>query len=362
MSIAISDAARKPAGYGDRRFRLDGLGLTLVIIVLAVIFTAINPRFATMTNFLNVLTQASTYVILAMGMTFVISSAGIDLSVGSILALVTCVLFWMLQKLGLDPVVAVALMFALAMMLGALNGLMIAYLAIPALIATLGSMVTLRGFALVHSAGHLWFGLPPSLVYIGQGKLFGVVPIPVIIAAAFVALAYWIFFKTRFGVHCCAVGGNREAARLAGIRINLVTVLVYVFVAFSTALGGLLWVARVDGTQATIGIGMEIHVIAAVIIGGTSLFGGRGSIYGSVLGAVLLAMLNNALVIAGADFFWQQVAIGLIVVVAVTINNIRENRIGWLSQLWVHGVARRRRPVLAEQEGSIKREPREEQS
>lgn len=336
MSVATTAAPRRTIGKSDRRFRLEGLGLTIVIIVLAIVFTAINPRFATVTNFLNVLTQASTYVILAMGMTFVISSAGIDLSVGSILALVTCVMFWMIKQLGIDPALAVGLTFLLAMGLGAINGLMIAYLAIPALIATLGSMVTLRGFALVHSAGNLWFGLPPELVYLGQGKAFGVVPVPLIIAAVFVVFAYWLFNKSTFGVHCCAVGGNREAARLAGIRVDRVTVLVYVFMAFCTALGGLLWVTRVDGTQATIGTGMEIHVIAAVIIGGTSLFGGRGSIYGSVLGAVLLSMLNNALVIAGADFFWQQVAIGIIVVVAVTINNIRENRIDWLSQLVSH--------------------------
>ncbi|MGF1626121.1 MAG: ABC transporter permease [Alphaproteobacteria bacterium] len=336
MAVTATQMDKRAIGRSDRRFRLDGLGLTLVIVALAVMFTLINPNFATITNFLNVLTQASTYVILAMGMTFVISSAGIDLSIGSILALVTCLLFWMIQSLGMPSGLAVPIMFGLAVLLGLINGVMITYLAIPALIATLGSMVTLRGFALVHSAGNLWFGLPPELLYLGQGKLFGVVPVPVIIAAFAVAACYWLFKKTRFGVHVCAVGGNREAARLAGIRINRVTILVYVLMAACTALGGLLWVARVDGTQATIGTGMEIHVIAAVIIGGTSLFGGKGSIYGAVLGAILLSMLNNALVIAGADFFWQQVVIGLIVVAAVIINNVRENRIGWLKQLRTH--------------------------
>lgn len=336
MAATAIHTSDKSIGRSDRRFRLDGLGLTLVIIALAVIFTLINPRFATVTNFLNVLTQASTYVILALGMTFVISSAGIDLSIGSVLAFVTCVLFWMILTLGLHPGLAVVLMFGFAMVLGLINGLMITYLAIPALIATLGSMVTIRGFALVHSAGNLWFGLPPELVYLGQGKVLGIIPVPVVIAALAVAFAYWLFNKTRFGVHVCAVGGNREAARLAGIRINRVIILVYVFMAACVAMGGLLWVTRVDGTQATIGTGMEIHVIAAVIIGGTSLFGGRGSIYGAVLGAILLSMLNNALVIAGADFFWQQVAIGLIVILAVTINNIRENRIGWVNRLRNH--------------------------
>lgn len=336
MVTTISQARHKAIGHSDRRFRLEGLGLTLAVVALAVLFAVINPRFATVANLLNVLTQASTYVILAMGMTFVISKAGIDLSIGAMLALVTCMFFWMIQDVGINPLVALVLMFAMATALGALNGVMIAYLAIPALIATLGSMVALRGFALVHSAGNLWFGLPPSIVWLGQGQLFGVVPVPVVVAALFVAFAYWLFNKTRFGVHCCAVGGDREAARLAGIRVNRIEVLVYSFMGFAVALGGLLWMARIDATQATIGTGMEIHVIAAVIIGGTSLFGGKGTIYGSLVGAILLAMLNNALVIAGVDFFWQQVAIGFIVVIAVTINNIRENRIGWISQLRGH--------------------------
>lgn len=330
--MTTADITTKVLGSSDRRYRLDGLGLTIVIVVLAVIFTLINPRFATVANFLNVLTQASTYAILAMGMTFVISSAGIDLSIGSVLALVTCVLFWMIQTLGLPPYLAVALMAAMAMALGLVNGLLITALAIPPLIATLGTMVTLRGFALVHSAGQLWFGLPAEILWLGQGRLFGI-PVPVIIAGLFIGYSFWLFNKTRFGMYTRAIGGNREAARLAGINVNRITVLVYMFMAFCVAIGGLLWVARVDGTQATIGVGMEIHVIAAVIIGGTSLFGGRGSIYGAVIGAILLAMLNNALVIAGADFFWQQVAIGIIVVVAVTVNNVRENRIGWLNRL-----------------------------
>ncbi len=329
--MSSADISTKVVGSSDRRFRLDGLGLTLAFIALAIVFTLINPRFATPTNFLNVLTQASTYAILALGMTFVISSAGIDLSVGSILALVTCLLFWMIQKLGVPPYLAVAIMFAIAIGLGLINGLMITMLAIPPLIATLGAMVTLRGFALVHSAGQLWFGLPAEVVWLGQGRVLDV-PVPVYIAGVFIAFSYWLFNKTKFGMYTRAIGGNREAARLAGINVNRVTVSVYMFMALCVALGGLLWVARVDGTQATIGAGMEIHVIAAVIIGGTSLFGGRGSIYGAVIGAILLSMLNNALVIAGADFFWQQVAIGLIVVCAVTLNNIRENRIGWISQ------------------------------
>lgn len=295
------------------------------------IFTLINPRFASVDNFLNILTQASTYIIVAMGMTFVISKAGIDLSVGAMLALVTCVFFGLIDG-GMNWIPAIVIMFALGAVLGLVNGMMVAFLAIPALIATLGTMVAYRGVALLHSSGKLYYGLPPEIVWLGQGEVGGI-PVPVIIAAVFVLFSWWLFNRTRFGLYCRAVGGNREAARLSGIPVNRIEVLVYTFMGVCVTIGGIIWMARIDGTQATLGTAMEIHVIAATIIGGTSLFGGRGTIYGSLMGSILLTMLNNALVIAGVEFFWQLVAIGVIVVIAVTVNNIRENRIGWLAAL-----------------------------
>jgi ribose/xylose/arabinose/galactoside ABC-type transport system permease subunit len=323
-------AAPKDIGGSDRRFSVEGIGLTVVLILLILVFSWINPRFASVSNMLNVLTQASTYIIVAMGMTFVISKAGIDLSIGSILALVTCVFFGMVEG-GTSWIIALIVMFALAVGLGALNGALVAFLAIPALIATLGTMVAIRGVALLHSSGQLYFGLPAPVLWLGQGDILGI-PVPILIAAVFVAYSYWLFNHTAFGLYVRAVGGNREAARLAGINVQRIEVSVYALMGFAVALGGLLWMARIDGTQATMGTGMEIHVIASVIIGGTSLFGGKGTIYGSLLGAILLSMLNNALVIAGVEFFWQLVAIGVIVIVAVTINNLRENRIPWLQK------------------------------
>lgn len=329
MTDTLSPVA-KSIGQADRRFRLESLGLTLVLLALIILFTIINPRFASWANMLNVLTQASTYVIVAMGMTLVITKGGIDLSVGSLMALVTCVTFGLIEG-GMHYAPALLIMFLMATALGAFNGAMIAFLAVPALIATLGTMVAFRGFALLHSAGKLYFGLPPEVVWLGQGSLFGL-PVPILIAAAFVALTHWVFNLSRFGVHVRAVGGNREAARLSGIKVWRIEMAVYAYIGFSVALGGLLWMARIDGTQATLGTAMEIHVIASVIIGGTSLFGGRGFLYGTLLGAILLTMLNNALVIAGVEFFWQLVAIGVIVICAVTINNIREDRIDWIAQ------------------------------
>jgi ribose/xylose/arabinose/galactoside ABC-type transport system permease subunit len=332
---------KKNIGQADKRFKFDSLGLLLVLVALIILFGLINPRFATYSNMLNVLTQTSTYAIVAMGMTMVITKGGIDLSVGSLMALVTCVAFGLIDG-GMHFVPALAIMFGLAVVLGILNGAIITFLAVPALIATLGTMVAFRGIALLHSAGKLYYGLPPEVVWLGQGKLMGI-PVPVFVAGLFILFTHWLFNLTRFGVHVRAVGGNREAARLAGIPVTRIEISVYAYMGLAVALGGLLWMARIDGTQATLGTAMEIHIIAATIIGGTSLFGGRGSLFGTLLGALLLTMLNNALVIAGVEFFWQLVAVGCIVIVAVTVNNIRENRIAWIAQMRGRRIAQKQK-------------------
>lgn len=319
------------AGHADRRWAFEGLGLTLVIVALAILFTTINPRFASLTNFVNILTQASFIIVMAAGMTFVITSAGIDLSVGSAAALVTVVAFGLIKG-GMNPALGVLVMFALGAFLGGLTGVLIAVVKIPPFIATLGMMAALRGLALVHSAGEMHFGLPASLTWIGQGSIAGI-PAPVVISLVFAALAARLFNHTRFGLHVRAVGGNREAARLAGVPVNRVEVMVYVLMGLATALGGLIMMTRIDSTQATIGTAMEIHVISAVIIGGTSLFGGRGTIYGALMGALLLSMMTNALVIAGVDYFWQLVAMGSVVLIAVAIGNLRERRVPVLAFL-----------------------------
>jgi len=331
MSTNNASAISETVGHADRRWLFHGVGLTVVVIVLAIIFTLINPRFATVANLANVLTQASHVIIIAVAMTFVITSAGIDLSVGSVLALVTVIGFALIKS-GMPPVLAVMIMFALGAAIGCFTGALIALVKIPPFIATLGMMVSLRGLALLHSAGQMHYGLPKSLSWFGQGSVAGV-PVPVIIALSFAVFGAWLFNHTKFGLHVRAIGGNREAARLAGVPVNLIEILVYGLMGLVTALGGLIMIARIDSTQATIGTGMEIHIISAVIIGGTSLFGGRGSIYGTVLGAILLAMMTNALVIAGVDHFWQLVIMGIIVLLAVAIGNLRERRIPALASL-----------------------------
>lgn len=325
MSSSRSHVKTGAAGRADGPFSFEGLGITLVLVALVVIFSFVNPRFLAVANFLNILTQAAPFIIMAVGMTFVITAAGIDLSVGSILGLSSVIAFSFMTEGG-NPLIGVAIMLVVATLLGSLNGILVAYVAIPPFIATLATMVSLRGLALLHSAGTMHFGLPKSVAFLGQGKVFGI-PMPVIIALGSAVFAHWLFNQTRFGVYCRALGGNKEALRLTGVSVRRIELMVYSFMGFMTGLGGLIMIARIDSTQATIGTASEIHVIAAVIIGGTSLFGGKGSIYGSVAGAILLAMVANALVIGGADFFWQLVVTGIIVLFAVLIGNLREGRI-----------------------------------
>jgi ribose/xylose/arabinose/galactoside ABC-type transport system permease subunit len=323
--MAHDTAQTKSAGRADGAFSFNGLGITIVLVALIVVFSFINVRFFAIQNFLNILTQAAPFIIMAVGMTFVISAAGIDLSIGAILAVSTVVAFEFMSNGG-NPILGVLMLFGIGTFLGSLNGLLVAYASVPPFIATLGMMVSLRGIALLHSAGTMHFGLPESVAYIGQGTIAGI-PVAVLIALAASLFGYWLLVHTRFGVYCRAIGGNREALRLTGAPVRRIEVLVYSLMGFMTALGGLVMIARIDSTQATIGTGSEIHVIAAVIIGGTSLFGGRGTIYGSVAGAILLSMIANALVIGGADFFWQLVVTGAIVVIAVIIGNFREGRL-----------------------------------
>lgn len=325
MSATDFSVKTGAAGRADRVFSFQGLGITIFLALLIVVFSFVNPRFFVLENFLNVLTQASPFIIMAVGMTFVITAAGIDLSVGSILALSSVIAFEFMTSGG-NPILGVLLMIVIATLLGLLNGFLVAFLAIPPFIATLGTMVSLRGVSLLHSAGTMHYGLPESVAFLGQGEVFGM-PVAVIIALLAALYGYWLMNHTRFGVYCRSLGGNKEALRLRGVPVKRIELMVYALMGSMIGLGGLIMIARIDSTQATIATASEIHVIAAVIIGGTSLFGGKGTIYGSVVGAILLSMIANALVIGGADFFWQLVVTGIIVLLAVLIGNLREGRI-----------------------------------
>ena len=321
MRILSSMSREKRTKIG--RF-MEKAGPFAALVVLAIIFTSINTRFIYLNNLINVVRQAAIYIILAVGMTFVITGAGIDLSIGSILAVCTCVAGSLLKDFGLPIFPVILITLGLGAFIGLINGFLVTRVFLPPFIATLGMMVTLRGVALIHSSGRIYHAFPAPLLAMGRGMIFGVFPAPIAIAFAIVFIGYILFKWTTFGQYCIAIGGNKEGARLSGINTYRYETLNYVLMGFLTAFAGIVLMGRIDSTQAIIGTNMEIHTIAAVIIGGTSLFGGRGTISGSVIGAVILAIIANGLILAGVSFFWQQVVTGLIIILAVALSIFRE--------------------------------------
>lgn len=303
---------------------MEKAGPFAAILGLVIIFTIINPRFFNINNLVNIIRQAAIYIILAVGMTFVITGAGIDLSIGSTLAVSTCVAGSLLNDYAWPLVLAVLVALGIGTIIGLINGLLVARMFLPPFIATLGMMVTLRGVALVHSSGRIYHAFPDPLIAMGRGMILGVIPAPIAIAFGIVLVGYILFSWTQLGQYCIAIGGNKEGARLAGIKTKKYETFNYALMGFLTAFAGIVLMGRIDSTQAIIGTNMEIHTIAAVIIGGTSLFGGRGTIGGSVIGAVILALIANGLILAGVSFFWQQIVTGIIILLAVAMSIFRE--------------------------------------
>ncbi len=304
----------------------------IFLVALIVIFAILEPRFLHPFNLLNVMRQVSISGLIAIGMTFVILTAGIDLSVGSLVALTGLVGAYV-AKGGLgdrfavnsnvdagNPVILAFLAaVAVGISAGALQGWAITRLRVPPFVVTLGGLTTFRGLALLFSGGGPISGFSPEYNWWGQGRV-GDIPVPVIIFLLVAVIAHIVLRYSRFGLHVYAVGGNAAAAEENGVPVRLVTWSVYVIVGFACGLASFLLSARLSSAEAVAGLGLELDVIAAVVIGGTSLFGGVGSVFGTVVGAVLIGVLRNGLVLMNVSSFVQQIIIGLILVAAVAFD------------------------------------------
>ena len=304
----------------------------LFLALLVIVFALLEPRFLHPLNLMNILRQVSISGLVAIGMTFVILTAGIDLSVGSLVALTGLVAAYV-AKGGLDdrfalgasadagnPVIlAVAAAIAVGMLCGALQGLAVTRLRVPPFVVTLGGLTAFRGAALLLSGGGPISGFSQDYVWWGQGRVWGV-PVPVVVFATAAIVAWAVLSQSAFGRHVYAVGGNASAAELNGVDTRRTTFAVYVIVGFFCGLASFLLSARLNSAEAVAGMGLELDVIAAVVIGGTSLFGGVGSIFGTVVGVVLIGVLRNGLVLLNVSSFVQQILIGLILVLAVAID------------------------------------------
>jgi ribose transport system permease protein len=301
----------------------------LALLVMIVVLSVLSDRFLTPDNGWNILRQISVNLCLSIGLTLVILSAGIDLSVGAVLALAGAMAASLLKS-GLDlPALGVHLEFTIAgailaavavgVLAGLVNGLVVTRLLLPPFVATLATMSIARGLTLLWTGGFPITGLGDTFGFIGTGMLLGV-PMPVWIVATLVVATLFVCHRTPFGRHLYAVGGSERAARLTGLRVNRVKVAVYVAAGALSGLAGLIVTARLDSAQPNAGLGYELDAIAAVVIGGTSLSGGRGSVAGTVLGCLLIGVLNNGLTLLDVSAFWQQVVKGLVTILAVALD------------------------------------------
>ncbi len=306
---------------GLRRRLLDALGILPMLIAVAGLFAVLTPKFLTAANLMNVARQASINVVLAAGMTFVILTRGIDLAVGSVLGL-TAVVTVQLSLNGPWAWAAVPASLALGAGVGALTGAAVAYAGLPPFIITLGTYTALRGAAYLAAGGTSVINNDLSFAWIGNDYL-GPIPWLVVIAVAVVALCAFILNRTVFGRDVLALGGNPEAAHLAGVNSGRVLVGVYTIASLLAALGGVMSAGRLYSANGQLGTGYELDAIAAVILGGTSFAGGVGSILGTLWGALVIAVLNNGLTLLGVSFFWQLVAKGAVIVLAVGLDRFR---------------------------------------
>jgi ribose/xylose/arabinose/galactoside ABC-type transport system permease subunit len=284
-----------------------------------------SEAFLTWDNLSNVLRQISISGILSVGMTFVILTAGIDLSVGSILALSACFAAGGIKFYQLDFFVALMIALLGGGVVGALNGVVITKGNIQAFIVTLASMTSIRGLAFFYSEGRpIVTGelTPQVLTYVGEGYLLGI-PVPAVLFVVVTVLAGILLRRTTFGRHVYAVGGNEEAARLAGINVHRVKIWVYTLSGLLAGLGGLVALGRIGVGNADLGLGYELNAIASVVIGGTSLTGGVGTITGTFIGAVIIGILNNILNLLGVSSFVQMILKGLIILGAVFISRTK---------------------------------------
>jgi len=307
-----------------RLFAFRETGILLVLIIICVVLSIISPNFLTEKNIMNVARQFSVIAIISVGMSYVIITAGIDLSVGSNVAFSGCLTALALVN-GWPIPLCILIGVVAGTVLGLLNGLLIVKLNLAPFIATLGTMGIARGLVLAITKGYPIQPFPESFEVIGRGFV-GPLPIPVIIMLFIVIIGHILLNKTTLGRYIFYVGSNPTAARLSGIKVNKIITFAYTAAGLLSGLASVVLISRLTSAQSNMGSGFELDAIAAVVIGGTSLSGGEGSVLGSLIGAALMGVIRNALILLGVNVYWQQVVIGIVIVLAVALDAFKQKR------------------------------------
>ena len=304
---------------------LRSYGIVIAFLIICAVMTILSPVFLTVTNIRNVVRQSSIFGVMAIGMTFVILTGGIDLSVGSVLAIAGAIAAGMLKGgAGMLPVVALALVIGIGC--GLANGLIITIGRIAPFVVTLGMMSIARSLTLIYTKGYPISGFSGPFRFIGGGDIASI-PFPIIVFALTVVVAWLILTQTRLGRYTYAIGGNEETVKLSGINSNRYKVIVYVISGITAAMSALILTSRLNSAEPVAGQGYELDVIAAVVIGGTSLSGGTGSVWGTLIGALLIGVINNGMNLLGISPYFQLLVKGLIIIGAVLLDRLRQEQV-----------------------------------
>jgi ribose transport system permease protein len=322
MSTATEALSTKKRNYGwSMRNIWNQLGMLIVLVVMCIILSFIAPNFLDSGNMLNVLKQTSISAILAAGMTLVILTGGIDLSVGATVALAG-VISVMLSSKGVNPFAAMFAGIAIGYLVGLVNGLFTAKTKLPSFIVTLGSFTYVRGIAYVISGGYPIVLSSETFKFFGSGKILSI-PTPIYIVLIVYVIIFIMLKYTMFGRHIYAIGGNEEAARLTGIKVEKTLINVYAINGLLAGLAGVVLSGRLFSGQPNAALGSELDAIAAVVLGGTSLAGGLGRIQMTIIGVLILGVIGNGLTLLDVSSFWQQIVKGFIIVIAVLLDRLR---------------------------------------
>lgn len=305
-------------------FGIQGFATFVVFIVIFIFFSLTSPPFLTTQNLIGLLRQVAMLAIASIGMTFLIIAGGIDLSVGSANAVTGVICALTVAKAGFPVPVGILIGILSGGFIGLINGLLVTKINLPPLLATLGMMVVLRGGAFLITGGHTVYGVPKNYLWLGRGYVLKAIPVPVLFMIVIFLIYFFIQRKTKFGLYLYAIGGDRIASRRAGINDKLFTVLAFVNTGLLVGLSGVMASSRFGAALPNAGLNFEMDVITAVVIGGTSIFGGIGNLAGSLLGVLIIGMITNGMLLLEVHSYWQQVAKGLILIIAVGAETLKQ--------------------------------------
>jgi inositol transport system permease protein len=318
------ESTKKKRGFSGilKGFNFQKYGMALVFVVMFVLMSILSPAFLNARNLMNVVRQISIIAISGFGVTMIIITTGIDLSIGSVIALVSVITASFAHPNEYPLFVPIIMGLLVGGFAGLINGTLVAKGKLPAFIATLGMMITARGVALIYSDGKPITNFTDAFDFIGRGYLFGI-PFPIYVLALAAVVSHIILGHTKFGKYVYAIGGNEQAARISGINVDKYKIMIYSYAGLMSGIAGILLTSRISAGQPTAGVGYELDAIAASVIGGTSLNGGIGTIPGTIIGALIMGTLNNGLDLLHVSAYWQQVVKGLIIVGAVLMDKKR---------------------------------------